>query len=135
MTVVPILGVTLPEYLPAVLIILICSNFFGLYGAVLKFIGCSVYLFAKDFYSDKVEDGRKNVETFKKRVKQHQALYAKDDIIHHLLTSENMHLGLFISDRQEVKTNIFSQTIDEHKKKVATKRKGSAFGVGKKAKK
>ena len=65
----------------------------------------------------------KNVETFKKRVKQHQALYAKEDIVTYLLTSENVHLGQFMSDRQEIKTNIFSRTIDEHNKMSVNKNK------------
>lgn len=117
LTVIPILGLEIPFYLPAVLVILICLNIIGVYGRLLRWFGSSVYLFNVDFYSDFVGKGKKNVYTFKVRVKQHQALYTNQEVMTTLLTSPNCHLGLFIPDRKQIRSNIFSKTIDKFKNK------------------
>jgi len=53
------------------------------------------------------------VTTFKARVKQHKALYKDKDMIKTLLTSVNIHIGLFIPDRKQIRSNIFTKNMEE----------------------
>lgn len=68
LSVIPILGVQVPDYLPTILILLCVMSFFDFYARALRALGYHVFMYSNDTSRDKyVKSGENYLKSLKKK--------------------------------------------------------------------